>query len=140
MPPSTLRKPSSLIGRAKRQRPTPGYAEFGRLFSEEIIETPSLYANVLHMSGRTGSSAILSVRVTPNERALLEAAAEQSGATLSEFMRRKSVEAAEMEVLGRSIVSIPAQDWEAFEAWINRPAEAKEKLAKLARRKPSWER
>ena len=92
------------------------------------------------MNGQTRSTAILSVRVTPNERAILEAAAEQSVATLSEFMRRKSVEAAEMEVLNRSIVTIPAKDWNAFEAWINRPPEAKEKLAKLARRKPSWER
>lgn len=90
--------------------------------------------------GQSQSTAILSVRVTPNERALLEAAAEQSRTTLSEFMRRKSVEAAEMEVLNRSIVTIPAKDWEAFEAWINSPTRAKEKLAKLARRKPSWER
>jgi uncharacterized protein (DUF1778 family) len=92
------------------------------------------------MSGQARSTAVLSVRVTPNERALLEAAAEQSGATLSDFMRRKSVEAAEMEVLNRSIVTIPAKDWEAFEAWINGPAKAKDELAKLARRKPSWER
>ena len=90
--------------------------------------------------GQSQSTAILSVRVTPNERALLEAAAEQSRTTLSEFMRRKSVEAAEMEVLNRSIVTIPAKEWEAFEAWINSPTRAKEKLAKLARRKPSWER
>jgi uncharacterized protein (DUF1778 family) len=92
------------------------------------------------MSGQKRSTAILSVRVTPNERALLKAAAEQAGATLSEFMRRKAVEAAEMEVLNRGIVTIPAKDWEAFEAWIRRPAEANERLAKLARRKPSWER
>jgi uncharacterized protein (DUF1778 family) len=92
------------------------------------------------MSRQAHSTAILSVRVTPNERALLEAAAEQTGATLSEFMRRKSVEAAEMEVLNRSNVTIPAKDWEALEAWINRPPKAKEKLATLARRKPSWER
>jgi len=92
------------------------------------------------MRGKHTDTAILSVRVTPNERALLEAAAEQSRTTLSEFMRPKSVEAADTEVLNRSIVTIRAEDWEAFEAWINRPAEAKEKLAKLARRKPSWER
>ena len=92
------------------------------------------------MSGQTRSTAILSVRVTPNERALLEAAAEHSRTTLSEFMRRKSVEAAEMEALNRSIVAIPAEAWQAFEAWIHRPPERKEKLATLARRKPSWER
>ncbi len=92
------------------------------------------------MRGKHTDTVILSVRVTPNERALLEAAAEQSRTTLSEFMRRKSVEAADMEALNRSIVTIRAEDWEAFEAWINRPPEAKQGLAKLARRKPSWER
>jgi uncharacterized protein (DUF1778 family) len=78
--------------------------------------------------------------VTPDERAILEAAAEQSRTTLSDFMRRKSVEAAEIEVLNRSVVTIPAKDWEAFEVWINRDAETIPALAKLASRVPSWER
>jgi uncharacterized protein (DUF1778 family) len=91
------------------------------------------------MKEQTHASSILSVRVTREERALLEAAAEQSRTTLSDFMRRKAVEAAETEILGRSIVTIPAKDWEAFEAWVNRPAEAIPALAELARRRPSWE-
>ena len=54
-------------------------------------------------------------------------------------MRRKALESAEAEVLNRPIVTIPAKDWEAFEAWINRPAETIPALAALARRRPSWE-
>jgi uncharacterized protein (DUF1778 family) len=88
----------------------------------------------------THTTSILSVRVTPSERAILEAAAEQTRTTLSDFVRRKSVEAAETEILSRSIVTIPAKDWEAFETWINRPAEDVPGLARLARRVPSWER
>jgi uncharacterized protein (DUF1778 family) len=91
------------------------------------------------MKEHAQASSVLSVRVTPDERALLEAAAEQSRTTLSDFMRRKAVEAAETEILGRSIVAIPAKDWEAFEAWVNRPAEPIPALAELARRRPSWE-
>ena len=60
--------------------------------------------------------------------------------SLSDFVRRKALEAAEVEVLNRSIVTIPAKDWEAFEAWIDRPAETIPPLAELARRTPSWER
>ncbi|MCI4685077.1 DUF1778 domain-containing protein [Candidatus Rhodoblastus alkanivorans] len=86
------------------------------------------------------SSSVLSVRVSSDERALLEEAAAQSHTTLSEFMRRRSIEAAEAEVLNRSVITIPAKDWEAFEAWISRPAEAVPTLAELARRTPSWER
>jgi uncharacterized protein (DUF1778 family) len=98
-----------------------------------------VYAIVIRMKEQTHASSVLSVRVTPDERALLEAAAEQSRTTLSDFMRRKAVEAAETEILGRSIVAIPAKDWEAFEAWVNRPAEAIPALGELARRRPSWE-
>ena len=86
------------------------------------------------------SSAVLSVRVTASERALLEAAAAQASTSLSDFMRRKSVEAAELEVLNRSIVTIPAQDWEAFESWVERPAEPIPALSELARRGPSRSR
>jgi uncharacterized protein (DUF1778 family) len=85
-------------------------------------------------SNTTSTTSVLSVRVSPDERAILEAAAEQSRTSLSDFMRRKSLEAAELEMLNRSIVTIPAKDWDAFETWINRPAEAIPALTELARR------
>ncbi|MGP0061791.1 MAG: DUF1778 domain-containing protein [Beijerinckiaceae bacterium] len=92
------------------------------------------------MTSAPNTTSVLSVRVNPDERAILEAAAEQAHTSLSDFVRRKSVEAAETEVLNRTIVTIPAKDWEAFEAWINRPAEAIPGLVELARRTPSWVR
>jgi uncharacterized protein (DUF1778 family) len=84
--------------------------------------------------------SILSVRVSEEERVLLEEAASQAHTTLSDFIRRRAIEAAETEVLSRSVVTIPASDWEAFEAWLERPPEARRPLQELARRKPSWER
>lgn len=99
-----------------------------------------LYAIVIHMTNTPHTTSVLSVRVNPDERAILEAAAEQAHTSLSEFVRRKALESAEAEVLNRTIVTIPAKDWEAFETWINRPAEAIPALAELARRTPSWER
>jgi len=78
--------------------------------------------------------------VNPAERALLQAAAEQSHTTVSDFMRRKAIEAAELDVLNRSIVTIPAEHWEAFEAWASRPAEMLPALTELARHTPTWER
>lgn len=86
------------------------------------------------------NTSVLSVRVSPDERALLEAAAEQAHTSLSEFIRRRALEAAEVDVLSRSAVIIPAKDWDAFEAWINRPAEAVAALGELARRTPSWDK
>lgn len=85
------------------------------------------------------SSSVLSIRVNPDERALLEAAAEEAHTSLSDFMRRKSLEAAELDMLNRHIVAIPAENWAAFEDWIDRPAEVKPGLVALARKTPAWE-
>ena len=102
------------------------------------LQNAPLYANVIHMAKQAHSTSVLSVRVTLEERAILEAAAEQARTTLSDFVRRKSVEAAETKALNRSVVTIPAADWEAFEAWVNSPAEDIPGLSRLASRAPSW--
>jgi uncharacterized protein (DUF1778 family) len=86
------------------------------------------------------TTSVLSVRVSAEERALLEAASEGARTSLSDFVRRKAVAAAEVEVLERSIVTIPVKDWEAFEAWLARPAKAIPALRKLARKSPTWQR
>ncbi len=104
------------------------------------VEIPASYAIVIQMTTPASTTSILSVRVSPEERAILEAAADQSRTTLSEFVRRKALEAAEADVFNRIIVTIPAKDWEAFEAWVHRPAKTIPALKKLARITPSWER
>ena len=75
------------------------------------------------------TSPIVSVRVSPSERELLEAAAEQSHTNLSDFVRRKALEAAEMDMLERRIVTIPAEHWEKFEQWVNAPAKEVPRLS-----------
>jgi uncharacterized protein (DUF1778 family) len=84
------------------------------------------------------SSVVLSVRVSASERSLLEAAAEQARTSLSDFVRRKSIEAAESDMLERRIVTIPAGDWERFEAWAQAPAQDIPALRKLAETPPAW--
>lgn len=68
------------------------------------------------------ATSVLSVRVSDEERALLEAASDRARMSLSDFVRRKAIEAAEMDMFGPPTVVIPARDWEGFEAWANRPA------------------
>jgi uncharacterized protein (DUF1778 family) len=82
---------------------------------------------------------VLSVRVSEAERDLLEAASELAHTSLSEFVRRKALDAAEVDVLERRIVTIAAKDWKKFEAWANRPAEEIEGLKELARKPPTWQ-
>ena len=86
------------------------------------------------------SSMVLSVRLSKHERALLEAASEQSRTNLSDFVRRKALEAAEIDVLEHKIVVIPAKDWERFEAWARKPARAIRGLKDLTSRLPTWRR
>jgi uncharacterized protein (DUF1778 family) len=84
------------------------------------------------------TTSVLSVRVNEEERALLEAASTLARTSLSDFIRRKALDAAEADVVERRIVAIPAKNWEAFEAWANRPAEEIAGLKDLARTAPTW--
>src|ERR1700724_1974739 len=101
-----------------------------------------MYVNVIQTS-TTGleiymSSSVLSVRLSEEERELLESASAQARTNLSDFVRRKAIEAAEVDVLERRIVTIPAKDWERFEAWAARPAREIAGLKDLARKPPTW--
>jgi uncharacterized protein (DUF1778 family) len=93
---------------------------------------------MLNGKQRVMTTSVLSVRVSDEERSLLEAASEQARTSLSDFVRRKALEAAEIDVLERRVVVIPAKDWEAFEAWANRPPETVPALEELARTEPPW--
>lgn len=84
------------------------------------------------------SSSVLSVRVNALERKMLEAAAEQAHASLSDFVRRKALEAAEMAVMQRRTTTIPSEDWERFEAWVESPAVEITALKELANTSPTW--
>ena len=85
------------------------------------------------------STVVLSVRVSRDERVLLEAAADQGRTNLSDFVRRKAVQAAEIDLLERSVVTIAAEDWEKFEAWVDAPGRDIPALRKLSAIKPAWQ-
>lgn len=87
----------------------------------------------------SASSPVVSVRVNPGERELLELAAQRARTSLSDFVRRKALEAAEIEVSGQPVVVIPAEQWETFEAWAREPARDKPQLRELAGHRPAWE-
>lgn len=84
------------------------------------------------------SLAPVSVRVSDRERELLEAAATASRTNLSDFIRRRAVEAAEIELTFQSVVTIPDGSWRKFEAWAKKPARSVPALAELARTRPAW--
>ena len=84
------------------------------------------------------TSTVLSVRLNDEERALLETASSQARTNVSDFVRRKALEAAELDVLERRIVTIPAKDWKRFESWAAKPARTIRGLKELADSTPTW--
>jgi hypothetical protein len=54
------------------------------------------------------------------------------------FLRHKALDAAEADILERRIVTIAAEDWQAFKAWTTRRAEEIEGLKDLAGTTPTW--
>lgn len=85
------------------------------------------------------SQAPISVRVSPHERELLQAAAAKARTNVSDFIRRKALEAAEIDVLDHRMVTIPAADWEQFENWVQSPAQDVPALRELAATRPAWQ-
>ncbi len=86
------------------------------------------------------SSSVLSVRLSAQERTLLQAAAEQAHTTLSDYVRRKALVEAEMDLMDRRIITIPAEDWDKFMAWAESPPEDVPELRRLAATRPVWEK
>ena len=62
----------------------------------------------------------------------------QARTNLSDFVRRRAIEAAEIDLLERRIVTIPAKDWAKFEAWVSAPPKDVPALRKLAKSRPAW--
>ena len=94
----------------------------------------------MRQAARTRPSApVVSVRMSAGERELVERAAERSRTSLSDFVRRKALEAAEIDLLGQTVVTIPAEHWERFEAWARGPARPGPELRELAAHQPPWE-
>jgi uncharacterized protein (DUF1778 family) len=85
------------------------------------------------------TSPILSVRVTPDERALLESASTNAHATISEFTRRAALLLAEEELMRRSTIVIVPERWAEVEAVMAAPPAAVPALQELAGRKPAWQ-
>ncbi len=109
------------------------------LFRLLLITNPYAIVIQSNFQGyRIMTTSVLSVRVSEEERSLLEAASEQARTSLSDFVRRKALEAAEMGMLERPVVTIPAKDWEAFEAWADRPPQKIAALEELAHTDPAW--
>lgn len=84
------------------------------------------------------STSVVSVRVSETERSLLEAAAGSAKTNLSDFMRRKAIEAAEEDLMERRTIVIPPEAWEEFESQMKAPPRRIEAVTQLMERTRAW--
>ncbi len=94
-------------------------------------------------SDAAAPTSVLSVRLSDAERQLLQEASDDARTSISDFVRRKAIEAAELQLMERRIITIPAEGWEQIEAWAKatpRKGKALPRLVALAKAKPTWER
>jgi uncharacterized protein (DUF1778 family) len=81
----------------------------------------------------------VSVRLTAEERELVKSAAREARTNVSDFIRRRAIEAAEIELTERRIVTIPADAWEKFERWAEEEPKQIPALQRLAGARPEWQ-
>jgi uncharacterized protein (DUF1778 family) len=97
-----------------------------------------LYANVIQIMEADMSTSVVSVRVNAVERDLLEAAADSAKTNLSDFIRRKAVEAAEESLMERRVIELSPKDWEKFEAQMQAPPRRIEAITAMMERTRAW--
>lgn len=81
----------------------------------------------------------INLYVSETEDQPLEIANKYIPISLSKFRHRKALKCVEVEIMNRTVVEIPDQRWQAFEAWLHTPAQTIPALQHLAVKKPVWE-
>lgn len=83
--------------------------------------------------------ARLAVRLTPNQRALIDEAATASGQSLTEFVTTAALVRAEEALADRRLFHIDDAAWKDFNAILDRPAMHRRELANLLKEAAPWD-
>jgi uncharacterized protein (DUF1778 family) len=87
------------------------------------------------MSSRAAATAtkghVLNIRVSEEERELLDEASTAEGTTRSAFVLKHATRAAEEVLADRRTFRLPDEQWRAFTAALDAPAQQRPRLAKL---------
>lgn len=91
------------------------------------------------MTSRTARTEKLDLRLTPDAKQRLFAAAEASHRSVSEFVLQSALERAEETLADRRTVLLTAEQWMAFQAMLDAPPRVIPELKRLLERKSPWE-
>lgn len=82
----------------------------------------------------------LNVRLTPQDDTAIRLAAETQGQSVSDFLTDSAVVRAHEVLADQRHFTLDKQAWEAFEAAVSRPAQARPELVELFKRPRLFER
>ena len=80
----------------------------------------------------------LATRFDLEEYALMQAVAQEAHLTITEYIRRATVEDAETRILDRRLVSSPVTAWDTFQAWADTDPAAEPMVGRMASMGATW--
>jgi uncharacterized protein (DUF1778 family) len=92
------------------------------------------------MAGRTNRTEKLDLRLTPEAKATLYAAADAARRSVSEFVLESALSRAEETLAERTRFGLDADQWKAFHAALDAPPRKLPRVEKLLREKSVFER
>jgi uncharacterized protein (DUF1778 family) len=90
-------------------------------------------------SGATRGETI-NLRVSRNQKTLIDRAAEALGRNRSDFMLEAACREAEVVLLDRRYFSLPEEEFQRFTAMLDKPPASNPRLARLLRTKAPWDK
>ncbi|MEH6952854.1 DUF1778 domain-containing protein (plasmid) [Nitrobacter sp. NHB1] len=87
----------------------------------------------------TKSRSLINLRVSPEDRRLIDRAATATGKNRSEFMLNAARFAAEEALLDKVLFRVDAKTYDGLIAYLDEPASADAGLRKLMRTTPPWQ-
>ena len=82
----------------------------------------------------------INLRVSRRQKTLIDSAADALGRNRSDFMLDVVCREAESVLLDRCYFNLGAKEFQRFSTMLDNPPATNPKLARLLKRKPSWER
>lgn len=87
----------------------------------------------------TKSRSLINLRVSPEDRRLIDRAASATGKNRSEFMLHAARFAAEEALLDKVLFRVDAKTYDRLSAYLDEPPSADANLRKLMRTPPPWQ-
>ena len=91
------------------------------------------------MSSRTARTEKLDLRLTPEAKRRLFAAAEAAHRSVSDFVLQSALERADETLADRRVFFLNAKQWATFQAALDAPPKIIPELKRLLERKAPWE-